>query len=115
MEQARAGDIQLIQRDSNGTHGGACATVGARCQRLGDYFNRKGDSFATPNAKRRDTALLAIGMESGDQRCEDASAGGADGVAKGAGAAVDVNAGVVDVDVLHSDHRDSGESLVDLV
>ena len=50
-----------------------------------------------------------------DQRRQDARAGGADGMAQGACAAVDVHARVIDVDVAHGGHGHGGEGFVDLV
>ena len=49
------------------------------------------------------------------QRGDDARAGGADGMAERAGAAIDVGARVVEADVAHGGHGDGREGLVDLV
>jgi hypothetical protein len=49
------------------------------------------------------------------QRGDDARAGGADGMAERAGAAIDVGARVVEAHVAHGRHGDDGESLVHLV
>src|SRR3569833_1769483 len=87
----------------------------ASLQPLGNQLHGYGHSLATTNAKRCNTALFAIRLQSVDQSGENTSAGGADGVAEGAGAAVDVYPGMVDIDVLHRDHGDRGESLVDFI
>src|SRR3569833_1393388 len=87
----------------------------ASLQPLGIQLHGYGHSLATTNAKRCNTALFAIRLQSVDQSGENTSAGGADGVAEGAGAAVDVYPGMVDIDVLHRDHGDRGESLVDFI
>src|SRR3954470_17524983 len=87
----------------------------SQCQPSGNQLDGDRYGFSATDAKRCNTALFAIRLKSVDQGGEDASAGGADGVAEGTGAAIDVYTGMVDIDFLHRDHGDRGESLVDFV
>src|SRR5690606_34898565 len=79
-----------------------------------DQLNRHCSGLATADAETRDTALAASGAQSVDQRGNDARAGGADGVALGAGTAVDVDLDMRDVEPVHGQQRDHGEGFVDL-
>src|SRR4029079_4968346 len=89
-------------------------TLGKQAQGSGsDHFHSYGRRFAAADAQRGDAALppaLPEGVEQGD---DDARAAGADRMAERGRAAMDVDLLVRDADVLHREHGDAGERLVD--
>src|SRR5471032_3548208 len=87
--------------------------ISAVAIRLGPFYGH-GGRFAAADAQRRHALLAAGALERADQGDDDARAGGADRVAQRAGAAVDVDLVVRDVEVAHGGHRHGGERFVDL-
>src|SRR3954451_1138327 len=79
-----------------------------------DELDDGGDAHAAADAERGEAAALALALQLVDERAQDDGAGGAQRVAHGDGAAVDVGDVVADPHVLHEAHRDGGEGLVDL-
>src|SRR5258706_15876986 len=73
-----------------------------------------GGGFTAANAERGDAALEIVGFH-GVQQCHDQPrAGGADGMAERAGAAIDVEFFSGDTEVFLRGHRNHGKGLVDL-
>src|SRR5581483_2306958 len=72
------------------------------------------DAHAAADAQRDQTATQVAALQLVDDRADEHGAGGAERVAHGDGAAVDVGLLVRDVEVLHEPHGDRGEGLVDL-
>src|SRR5690349_15234014 len=79
-----------------------------------DQLDDRGDAHPAADAERGEAALLVAAGELVDEGAEDHRAGGAEGVAHGDGAAVDVGDLVGNAHVLHEPHGDGGEGLVDL-
>lgn len=71
--------------------------------------------IVSPELERGEALFAAVSFEGAEEGGEDAGAAGADRVAQSGGAAVDVDLGVGDAEVVHGDHADAGEGLVDLV
>src|SRR5690625_4369312 len=71
-----------------------------------------GEGLAAADAQAGHAALLALLLEGVHQRDDDARPGGADGVALGAGAAVDLDPLVVGAALRHGQHGDDGEGRV---
>src|SRR5690349_15613174 len=78
-----------------------------------DQFHRYRSRFAAADAEARDAALAAGLLQRVDQRHEDSRSAGADRMTEGGRAAVDVDLVVRDAEVLHREHGDAGEGLVD--
>src|SRR3546814_1221482 len=74
-----------------------------------DQFHRNRGRFAAADAQAGDAARLAVALERGDQRRDDARAAGADRVAERGRAAMDVDLVVRDAEVVHREHRDRSE------
>ena len=66
------------------------------------------------DAEGGEAGFLVAALDLVEEGAEDHRAGGAEGVAHGDGAAVDVDAGGVDVEGLQEAQHDGGEGLVDL-
>src|SRR5579863_9346121 len=79
-----------------------------------DQFHRHRRRLSTTYAERRDAALAAGSLEGVDERHQDARTARADGVAEGAGAAVHVHLGALQLELGHGGHGHHGEGLVDL-
>src|SRR6476619_992644 len=79
-----------------------------------DALNRDRGGFAAADAQRRDPAFEILGFERMQQRDDQPRAGGADGMAERAGAAIDVEPVPVNAEVALRRHRDHGKRLVDL-
>src|SRR5690606_7311581 len=75
-------------------------------------LDRHGGAFAAADAEGGDAALGVAGLECVEEGDEDAGAAGANGVAEGAGAAVDVELVVGNVEIFHGGHGHDGEGLV---
>src|SRR3546814_9103058 len=74
-----------------------------------DLFHRNRGRFAAADAQAGDAARLAVALERGDQRRDDARAAGADRVAERGRAAMDVDLVVRAAEVVHREHRDTGK------
>src|SRR5450631_4884810 len=80
-----------------------------------DQLDRDGGRVAAADAQTGYSAPLAAALQCMDQRRQDSHAGGPDRMAQRTGSAVDVHAGVIQIQVPDGDHRDHGERLVHLV
>src|SRR6185437_15074259 len=69
--------------------------------------------FAAADTEAGYAAFASALLQCVQQRHDNAGAAGTYWVAQGAGAAVDVDLGVIEVEVAHGDHRDVGEGFVD--
>src|SRR5471030_829518 len=103
---ARTSARPLVFLHVPGVHGGHCVL---------DEFDCHGGGFAAADAQAGDAALAASFAQGADQRHQDARAGSADGMAQGAGAAVDVDLLVLQTVLLHRRHGHDGEGFVDFV
>src|ERR1700719_4263572 len=79
-----------------------------------DALDRDRGGFAAADTERGDAALQIVGLQRMQQGHDQPRAGGADGMAERAGAAIDVEFFAWDAEVLRRGHRDHREGLVDL-
>src|SRR5436305_13971192 len=82
---------------------------------LADQLHRHRGRLAAADAERGDALAAAMGLQRRQQSREDARAARADRKAERGGAAMDVDLVVRDAEIVHRDHRDAGEGLVDLI
>src|SRR5450432_4024150 len=73
-----------------------------------------GRGFAAADAQRGDTAPAAARAQRVDERGDNTRAGGANRVAKRAGTAVDVQALMIELEIVHGRHGDDRKGFVDL-
>ncbi len=81
---------------------------------VSEQFERHGGGFAAADAQRGDAALAAFLAQGVDQGEDDPRAGGTDRMALGAGAAIDIDLGMIEAVFAHGEHGDHGEGFVDL-
>src|SRR6185437_11995966 len=81
---------------------------------ISDALHDRGDAHAAADAQRGQAVALLLALELIDERAQDHAAGGAEGVAHGDGAAVDVDLVHVPAHVLDVAQDNGGEGLVDL-
>src|SRR6478752_4811166 len=93
---------------------GAVRLTGSRHALRSHQLDDRGDAHAAADAQRGQAALELTTLELVDQGAEDHRAGGAERVAHGDRATVDVGDLRGDVHVPHEAHRHRGEGLVDL-
>src|SRR6185437_13416652 len=81
---------------------------------ISDALHNRGDAHAAADAQRGQAVAQVLALELVDERAQDHPAGGAERVAHGDGATVDVDLVQVEAHVLDVAQDDGGEGLVDL-
>src|ERR1043166_1889943 len=87
---------------------------GTRALSADDALDRDGGGFTATNAKSCNAAFEVLGLQRVQQRDDQPRAGGANGMAERAGAAVDVQLLSGDAEILLRRHRYDGKSFIDL-